>query len=53
VTTFAPLLELLAQVPDPRRGQGQIYKLPYVLLFAILSLSTQSDVLSGFSDHAI
>ncbi len=40
MTTFAPLLELLAQVPDPRRGQGQIYKLPYVLLFAILAVVT-------------
>jgi hypothetical protein len=40
VTAFAPLLELLAQVPDPRRGQGQIYKLPYVLLFAILAVVT-------------
>jgi hypothetical protein len=40
VTTFAPLLELLDQIPDPRRGQGQIYKLPYVLLFAILAIVT-------------
>jgi hypothetical protein len=40
VTAFAPLLELLAQVPDPRRGQGKMYKLPYVLLFAILAVVT-------------
>ncbi len=40
MTTFAPLLELLDQIPDPRRGQGQIYKLPYVLLFAILAIVT-------------
>ncbi len=40
MTTFAPLLELLDQVRDPRRGQGQIYKLPYVLLFAILAIVT-------------
>src|ERR1700731_4174421 len=31
VTAFAPLLGLLAEVPDPRRAQGQIYKLPHVL----------------------
>jgi hypothetical protein len=31
VTKFAPLLGLLAEVPDPRRAQGQIYKLPHVL----------------------
>jgi len=30
----------LGQVPDPRRGQGQKYKLPYVLLFAILAVVT-------------
>jgi hypothetical protein len=40
VTAFAPLLGLLAEVPDPRRGQGQLYKLPYVLLFAILAIVT-------------
>jgi hypothetical protein len=37
VTTFAPLLGLLAEVPDPSRGQGQKYKLPHVLLFSILA----------------
>ena len=37
---FAPLLDLLAEVPDPRRAQGQIYKLPYVLLFSILAIVT-------------
>jgi len=40
VIAFAPLLDLLAEVPDPRRAQGQIYKLPYVLLFSILAIVT-------------
>ena len=40
MSAFAPLLELLAEVPDPRRAQGQIYKLPYVLLFSILAIVT-------------
>jgi hypothetical protein len=40
MTAFEPLLGLLADVPDPRRGQGQIYKLPYVLLFSILAIVT-------------
>jgi hypothetical protein len=40
VTAFSPLLELLAEIPDPRRGQGQKYKLPPVLLFAILAVVT-------------
>lgn len=35
---FAPLLGMLADVPDPRRGQGKLYKLPHVLLFSILAI---------------
>ena len=38
VAVFSPLLDVLADVPDPRRSQGQLYKLPYVLLFAILAI---------------
>ena len=40
MTTFAPLLDLLAEVPDPRRAQEQIDKLPYVLLFSTLAIMT-------------
>ena len=38
VAGFSPLLDVLADVPDPRRAQGQLYKLPYVLLFSILAI---------------
>lgn len=38
MTAFAPLLGLLEQVPDPRRAEGKLYKLPYVLLFSILAI---------------
>jgi len=38
VAAFSPLLDVLADVPDPRRAQGQLYKLPYVLLFSILAI---------------
>ena len=38
MAVFSPLLDVLADVPDPRRSQGQLYKLPYVLLFAILAI---------------
>ena len=31
-------LTLLAQIPDPRRGQGQKWKLPPVLLATILAI---------------
>lgn len=38
MTAFAPLLGLLEDVPDSRRAEGQLYKLPYLLLFAILAI---------------
>jgi len=34
------LLDLLAEVPDPRRAQGKLYSLPHVLLFSILAIVT-------------
>jgi DDE_Tnp_1-associated len=47
VTAFAPLLGLLAEVADPRRGQGQLYKLPHVLLFSILAIVTGGNSYRG------
>jgi hypothetical protein len=47
VTAFAPLLGLLEEVPDPRRGQGQLYKLPHVLLFSILAIVTGCNSYRG------
>jgi len=38
VAAFSPLLDLLADVPDPRRAEGKLYKLPHVLLFSILAI---------------
>jgi hypothetical protein len=35
VAAFSPLLDVLAEVPDPRRAEGKLYGLPYVLLFSI------------------
>ena len=40
MVAFAPLLGLLVDVPDPRRGQGKLYELPHVLLFSILAIVT-------------
>ena len=37
----------LAEVPDPRRAEGKLYKLPYVLLFAILAIVTGSNSYRG------
>jgi hypothetical protein len=38
VPAFAPLLGLLDEVPDPRRAEGKLYRLPHVLLFSILAI---------------
>ncbi len=32
------MLDVLADVPDPRRAEGKLYKLPHVLLFSILAI---------------
>ena len=40
MAAFSPLLDILAEVPDPRRAEGKLYKLPYVLLFSILAIVT-------------
>ena len=37
---LAPLLAMLGEIPDPRRAEGKLYKLPYVLLFSILAVIT-------------
>lgn len=38
MAAFSPLLDILEQVPDPRRAEGKLYKLPHVLLFSILAI---------------
>ncbi len=47
MVVFSPLLDVLADVPDPRRAQGQLYRLPYVLLFAILAIVTGCNSYRG------
>ncbi len=47
MSQFAPLLSMLSKVPDPRRGQGQKYKLPHVLLFSILAIVTGCNSYRG------
>jgi len=47
VAVFSPLLDVLAEVPDPRRTQGQLYKLPHVLLFSILAIVTGCNSYRG------
>jgi hypothetical protein len=38
--SFNQLLAMLSEIPDPRRAEGKLYKLPYVLLFSILAVVT-------------
>jgi DDE_Tnp_1-associated len=38
--SFDPLLAVLQEIPDPRRAEGKLYKLPHVLLFSILAVVT-------------
>jgi len=40
VAAFSPLLDMLAEVPDPRPAEGKLYQLPHVLLFSILAIVT-------------
>ncbi len=47
MAAFSPLLDVLADVPDPRRAQGQLYKLPHELLFSILTIVTGCNSYHG------
>ncbi len=44
---FDPLLAMLEEIPDPRRAEGKLYKLPYVLLFSILAVVTGGNSFRG------
>lgn len=35
---FAPFIALLAEIEDPRRAEGKLYRRPFVVLFAILAI---------------
>jgi len=47
VAAFSPLLDVLAEVPDPRRAEGRLYKLPHVLLFSVLAIVTGCNSYRG------
>lgn len=55
MTAFTPLLTLLQDVADPRRAQGRRYQLAYVLLFAILAVTsganTYRDIATFIDEH--
>src|SRR3954464_4609366 len=35
---FTPFLTLLAEIEDPRRAEGKLYRLSHVMLFAIMAI---------------
>src|SRR3954468_8545674 len=35
---FSPFVDLLTEIEDPRRAEGKLYRLPHVVLFAILAI---------------
>jgi hypothetical protein len=45
--SFDTLLGLLSEVNDPRRAEGKLYQLPYVLLFSILAVVTGANSFRG------
>jgi hypothetical protein len=45
--SFERFLSLLATIPDPRRAEGKLYKLPHVLLFSILAVVTGANSYRG------
>src|SRR5246127_4246362 len=45
--SFDTLLDLLSEVNDPRRAEGKLYQLPYVLLFSILAVVTGANSFRG------
>ena len=47
MAVFSPFLDVLADVPDPRRAEGKLYKLPHVLLFSILAIVTGCNSYRG------
>ena len=47
MAAFSPLLDMLAEVPDPRRAEGKLYTLPHVLLFSILAIVTGCNSYRG------
>lgn len=47
MSAFSPLLDLLADIPDPRRAEGKLYQLPHVLLFSILAIVTGCNSYRG------
>jgi hypothetical protein len=47
IKSFERFLSHLGMIRDPRRAEGMLYKLPHVLLFAILAIVTGANSYRG------
>ena len=52
MTAFAPLLGLLEAVPDPRRAEGKVYRLPHVLAWCT-DRSVGAEELGGVGERPL
>ena len=46
-----PFLALLAAIPDPRRAEGRLYRLPHVLLFSIFAIVSGANSYRGVQTY--
>lgn len=49
--SLEPFLALLATIPDPRRAEGKIYRLPHVLLFSIFAIVSGANSYRGIQTY--
>ena len=49
--SLEPFLALLATIPDPRRAEGKLYRLPHVLLFSIFAIVSGADSYRGVQTY--
>ena len=47
MNSFDPFLSRLGTIHDPRRAEGKLYQLPYILLFSILAIVTGANSYRG------
>lgn len=47
MSSFENFLSLLATIPDPRRAEGKLYRLPHILLFSILAVASGANSYRG------
>ena len=49
--SLEPFLTLLATIPDPRRAEGKLYRLPHVLLFSIFAIVSGANSYRGIQTY--